>query len=225
MMIPWQQQNNRLEQAKIDRVETVKQIISIGLEIPNKRTQALFFLLYLSGCRMCELARKYEYLLEKKGTKKKDLLNGKFKTIYLYNKQRTGKTLPALRGKDIQIIQEQDKPIMLLYLRNEKNRKDHQKIIPIPIYLEEISLIYEAIKDYINSVPQEEELFPFGYQYAYRLLKPYFNPHWFRHIRATHLVTLHGFSETRLRNIMGWSDSRPASSYVKLDWRDLLKGF
>jgi hypothetical protein len=118
-----------------------------------------------------------------------------------------------------------DRPVVLIHLRNEKHRKVHQKTIPLPIDLEETSIIYAAIKEYINSIGQEDELFPFGYQYGYRLLKPYFNPHWFRHVRATHLITSYGFSESQLRNMMGWSDSRPAGIYVSMDWRDTLRGF
>lgn len=220
-MRPWEQQNNRKEIADKDRIQSMQEVIDTGMTIPNPRTEALYFLIYLSGGRMCELVRKYEYSLEKAGTK----LNSKGKKVYLYNKHRTGEILHGMRAKDIELVREDGRPIMLLYLRNEKHRKTHQKIIPIPLDIREVAIIFNSIKEYLSSIPQEDELFPFGYQYAYRLLKPYFNPHWFRHMRATHLVTNYGFSETQLRNTMGWSDSRPADGYVKMNWRDILKGF
>ena len=84
-MKPWDKQKDRLEQAKTDRVQTMKQIIATGLEIPDARTKTLYFLLYLTGGRMCELVRKYEYSMEKLGFE----INDKGKKVYKYNKQRT----------------------------------------------------------------------------------------------------------------------------------------
>jgi integrase len=45
-------------------------------------------------------------------------------------------------------------------------------------------------------------------------------PHFLRHCRATHLVTDYAFNPYVLKDLMGWSSTKPANVYVNLDWRD-----
>jgi integrase len=217
-MKPWDKQK-ALKESK-ERVATIEQIVSMGLGIEDNRIRTLFFLIYLTGGRICELVRKRKYNIIKE-----EIINEKKVRTYARVCDEEGLPInePSLRRKDITFSIRNGRHIMLLFLRNEKNRKKHTKEIPVPLDRAETVTIYNSIKDYISGLEMEDELFPFGYQFAYRKLKEFFNPHWLRHLRATHLTVNYDLSEADLKIYMGWTDSRPASIYTEMRWQDLLK--
>lgn len=49
------------------------------------------------------------------------------------------------------------------------------------------------------------------------------NPHYLRHCRLTHLVQHYGFNDIQLMRFAGWSNTKPATVYVHLNWMDLAR--
>jgi len=66
----------------------------------------------------------------------------------------------------------------------------------------------------------EKRLFDFTRTTAYNIVKRVLgvHPHVLRHSRITWLVKDKGFSEQMLRQYIGWADSRPAQTYVHLNY-------
>jgi len=182
---------------KEEKIPTIQDMIEIAESIRYDRDRALFILLYLTGCRIRELVRK------------KDKVTGRWRKSIIKN--------------DIQLTERNGRKILLINLRNQKNRERKRKDIPIPLDIKENALFFNMLTDYINSLGNESELFPMSYQNAYLVVsKLGFNPHFIRHIRLTHLVTKYGFKEHQLRIYAGWTDSRPAKNYLEMVWEDLL---
>jgi len=115
-------------------------------------------------------------------------------------------------------------------LLTEKNQQDTERIIPISKKVEsEGANIYLSLKEGLD---KNALLFPKppGVQLEsyLRVMRRDFNeeysnkaPHYFRHCRATHMVTRFGYDAFQLTKYMGWSDERPAKHYVKLRTEDL----
>jgi hypothetical protein len=191
-MKPWGNQK-ALKEVRVPNINEIV-LMAEGINKPNVR--ALFVLSYLTAGRICELVR--------------------------YN--RNGIKKDAVKRKDFVMTEKNGRKVILVTLRNEKNRKRALKDIPIPLDREDNIALFNLIKPYLDSIPMEVEVFPFSYQYAYKQIRKItdWNPHWFRHIRATHLVTMYGLNEQLLIRYMGWTDSRPAKHYSELRWEDLL---
>ena len=226
-MKPWDKQKQI--QVSKERVASIEEVIELGLGIKDEKIRALFFITYLTGARICEVVRKYKFDIIQKPAPLEDydvMISGK--NIKRYMKKRVydddGNPIieRGMRRKDITFLNRDGRKIMLIFLRNEKNQKKLTKDIPIPLDRQETITIYNSIIDYITSIEMNDELFPFGYQYAYRKIKGYFNPHWLRHLRATHLTVNYGFTETELKIYLGWTDTRPAAHYIEMKWADLL---
>lgn len=214
-MKPWGKQND-LKHAEL-QVPDIHYIIDTAKSISDNRTRALYCLLYLTGARVCELVRKKGYDLiphtDNKATKK-----------FRYDKKANEtKDLPSIKKKQLTFQVMSGREVMMVVIRNEKNKKRDVKNIPIPLDNKEYATLIEMIKEYTNTLEMESELFPFNYQYSHRLLKKYFNPHWFRHIRATHLSVNNNLPGPILRKYMGWTDDRPATSYLELNSMDILE--
>ncbi len=115
--------------------------------------------------------------------------------------------------------------IVLIDIVNLKNKKRHRKEIPVVIDREIEKKLFLLAYDYISKSYYDEPIFKFGKHWARKLLKKEtgINPHFLRHIRATHLVIYYDFNEQLLRMFMGWSDTRPARHYMELRWTDMLQ--
>ena len=180
-----------------EKVPTVKEIIDKAEDIVDNRTRCLFILTYLTAGRMQELVR------------------------YTHKKENRS----SIKSSDIEIEDIENRKILLINLRNEKNRDKHRKDIPIPLDIDENKKLFNMIVPYLNSIQKDAELFPFTYKRAYAILNkinPDWNPHYLRHIRLTHLVTVYGYREYQLTMYAGWSDPRPAKHYLQMRWQDLL---
>ena len=213
-MKPWEKQKQIKEQEL--SIPSIDYIIQTAIDIKNERLKCLFVLLYLTGGRICELVRRKGYDITNK-------IKDKTNRIYRYNKQANSeKDKTSVKRKQISFEEKKGRKVMLITLRNEKNRRRKVKELPIPLDKQENIILVGLIMPYLNSLEMESELFPFGYQYAYRILKPYFNPHWFRHIRATHLTIKYDLPVHLLRTFMGWTDDRQASAYQEMRWGDIL---
>jgi len=83
--------------------------------------------------------------------------------------------------------------------------------------------MFELILDYISSLNDGQKLFAYTRQWGWKTLKKYgFNPHFLRHIRLTHLVTVKNFTDQKLVVYAGWTDSTPAKAYMEMSYRDLI---
>lgn len=175
-------------------IPSVEDTIEIADAIDNPRDQALFVLAYLTAGRIREIIRK--------GT------GENFK--------------PSIIKREISLDEIKGKKILKIDMRNQKNRQRKRKTIPIPLDKPENKRFFEFLIPYLNSLEMNDELFPFSYSNAYRILKQFWNPHWFRHIRLTHLVTKYNFNEQQLKMYAGWTDGRPAKDYIEMRWQDLV---
>ena len=114
-------------------------------------------------------------------------------------------------------------PLLIISIKNLKNRGRHWKKIPIPlnnkIYIE----FYKIIKNYTNTLSNDEMLFNIGKRRAQQIISTSFgiNSHLFRHIRLTHLAEM-GLTDQELLKYAGWTDSRPAKHYIHMNWRSLV---
>lgn len=192
---PWGMQK---ELQKGDNIPTPNDILDTTYKIRNYRSRALYVLTYLTAGRISELIR-YQFYKDKKNIH------------------------PSIRRKEINFTEKHGRDVMLINIRNEKSNKRKVKTIPIPMDSDFHKKLINSIMPYLQEKELDEELFPFKYQYAYqKILKPICNPHWLRHVRLTHLVTYHGFSDLLLQRYAGWTDTRPAGIYSELRWGDIL---
>lgn len=177
---------------KEERIQTIQEIIGMAETIDKDRDRALFILVYLTGGRIKEIIRKEEK--------------------------------PSIKKNDLEIRNVDGREVLLINIRNEKNRKKKRKELPVPLDRKENQLFWNLLIPYLNVLSGDDELFPISYQTAYEIIDKIsgWNPHWFRHLRATHLVTVYKYTAHQLMLYMGWSDLRPAKHYSELRWEDLL---
>lgn len=184
------------DKLKKESVPGINDLLIMADRLESPRDKALLMLTYLTAGRICEIVR--------------------------YN--RKGIQHLSIKRKDLIVTEKNNRKTLLITVRNEKNRQRKNKQLPIPLDKEENIIVLEPVKDYIKDLDLDEELFPFGYKNALKILhKVGLNPHFLRHIRLTHLVTLYDFNEQELRMYAGWTDGRPAKHYIELRWGDLLK--
>lgn len=195
MVNEWSKQN----ELKRHGVPNINAVILIAENIPDLRTRSLFLVTYLTASRIGEIVRY-------KRTNSKGQLNA----------------YSGIKKKDITFTERRGRRVILIDIRNEKHRKRFRKEIPVPLDREENIYLWKMVKQYLDLLNLDDELFPFGYSYAYRLLSKYCNPHWIRHIRLTHLITMYDFNENLLQKYAGWSDTRPSKFYAELSWNDIL---
>ena len=195
-MRPWDKQ----KYIRKEKIPGVNDIISIAKSVRNDRNRCLFVLTYLTAGRLQELVR-YKGRYKKKGEERS-----------------------SIRRDDIKIEERMGRSILLINLRNEKHLKKHRKNIPVPLDISENQVFFSLISGYLDTLEKDEELFSIGYKRGYVILSKInrWNPHWLRHIRLTHLVTIYNYREHQLMLYAGWSDNRPARHYLELRWEDLL---
>ena len=169
-------------------------IIEIAESIDDIKIRALFCILYLTAGRIREV---------------------------IPNRK---KNFPSIKKEDFSYSYKDDRKYISIDIRNEKHKSRKRKEIPLPMDKEENIRLWKLIKEYLDTLKLNEELFTFSYQYAYKRLKPYIdgNPHWLRHIRLTHLITVYNFNENLLQRYAGWTDTRPSKNYAELNIGDLL---
>lgn len=202
-MVAW----SRQKYLKKEKITPLKEIVGIAQAIEDKRKRALFVLSYLTAGRCQELVRYKGY----------DMINGK--------KVFNGERRPSIKKSDLEIEERGGRKILVINLRNEKNKDRLRKEVPVPLDLKENIIFYNMLVPYLNTLGNYDELFPIGYNRAYEIITSLgkkWNPHWFRHLRLTHLVTIYKYREHQLMMYAGWSDSRPAKRYLEMNWEDLL---
>jgi integrase len=157
----------------------------------------------------------------------KGIQDGRRRTLFILT-YLTGGRISEIVGqnglikKNIEFIKIGDKEILKIEMRNEKNRERFRKIIPI--VMDKEKELIDLLTSYLNNLNPEDVLFNFKKSRAYQLIREVsnFNPHFLRHLRASHLVTKYNFSDQKLVQYLGWTDSRPAKHYIHLKWEDLI---
>lgn len=114
------------------------------------------------------------------------------------------------------------KEFVVIRMENRKHKTRHYKLIPIP--MEKEGFLMQPVLDYLDA-HNKQRLFRFktpcrGWQI---IGKANMNPHWLRHIRLTHLITIYDMKETQMQMFAGWTNTKPASVYSELNWGDLAK--
>jgi site-specific recombinase XerD len=138
---------------------------------------------------------------------------------------RISEVVKRFNVSNIQLQKKDSHIIYLFRLYTEKTRKQGS-YRNVPISYENNKEYIEAIKDYINiaRLGADSTMFSFSRTTAWNICQNWlgFNPHFLRHIRLTHLVQDFGFADQKLVSFTGWKDSRPASIYTHLNWKDLI---
>ena len=104
-------------------------------------------------------------------------------------------------------------------LRNEKNPHKEFKVKILPVKIcedQELCNVIISLIRYFSHVP--------GKRRIEQLLSDSigWNPHFLRHLRLTDLATRKKFTDQQLTRWAGWSDSRPARTYIKYRYEELL---
>jgi len=182
------------------------------------RDQALVSFLYLTGCRVEECCKYIKEYLPNRTLKPMDKELGK----------RVEVEAPQDRkfvGKPIQKkqIEFEDDVMIIRNVRILKRKQVLIRDIPILVWEKERAFI-NIIREYLRTIGDDTPLFDITRQRAYQILSSVgLFPHWLRHIRATHLVRDYGFNTEHLRQFTGWTDQRPAATYVHLNIKDLVQ--
>lgn len=143
------------------------------------------------------------------------------------------------------------RPALIAQVMTEKNRQTPLRVVPAVMAASDKATpfqqietqITKAIDNYIASLPRDALLFPgITRQKAFYYFNKYsidvralvvkerkiielpgfkLHPHYLRHVRLTHLVEEYNYSTIALMQYAGWTDPRPASVYLQLDWRHL----
>lgn len=145
--------------------------------------------------------------------------------------------------KPIQITEEEandneGKKRIIVYINNVITLKKRSlnlldDIRLIPVTHDKHYVLLKAIKDYITieKINDNEVIFPFNRSRADKIIKKntkHINPlglfaHYFRHLRANHLIKYSNFTPFDLKQFFNWTDIRPANSYEHLFIKDVAK--
>jgi integrase len=129
------------------------------------------------------------------------------------------------RKKDILLREIDGRKCMLIRTLNKKHKTRKSKRLPIPIDKEYIIVMH--VYNYVKYLREDTLLFDFKVKRATQIINDItgWNPHFIRHIRATHLIAKYDFNEQLLVRFMGWTDSRPAKHYMELKSKDVFRQF
>ena len=128
----------------------------------------------------------------------------------------------GIRPNDITRVRKNGRDVIFIHMMNEKSKRRTFKDIAIPIDGEPLTGI---ILGYIDS-REASSMGLLGFKTRYRGWQIFHkygcNPHWMRHIRLTHLVTVYDFNDQLLIRYAGWASSKEAKHYMELRWHDFL---
>jgi len=206
---------------------------NVDPDFQTNRARALFAIYYLTACRASEITKvktlrkrklQRETIIDKDGARK-IIYNTDNKGIPKVTEWKEDHQYIGLTKSNIKTAVYNSQEYLEIRTENRKNKARKTKLLPIPISLEKD--ISKYIMDYIDKLENDEPLFDFCPRRAAQIINETtgFNLHFIRHIRATHLITLYDFNEQMLVKFMGWTDSRPAKSYMELSSATLAREF
>lgn len=161
--------------------------------MPTEKLKVMLCLLYATGCRVSELLS-----LDKDNIKR----------------------IKDNKGRDI----------LRIYSPVLKKRETAERFIPI--HFDSEPFLAYPIYDYVEKEKKKKprflalptNLFEYDRTTIWRWCTRYttINPHGFRKIRATHLVTLFGYDSYRLKKFFNWSSLDSSAPYVGLKIEDIV---
>lgn len=111
---------------------------------------------------------------------------------------------------------------LVVKLKTLKNKRQPYRFIGLPMN----DPYTRIVMHYLMEAPEDQPLWNFSRQYAWKLLKQLggdkVHPHIFRHTRLTHCAVFGDMHEFDLMRFAGWSSIKPAYTYVRMTWQDLL---
>lgn len=184
-------------------------------QMDNDRDKALASFIYLTGARISEIVGTTKTLKKYEGKGDKRTIIDEKEVVF-----------PPLKKENIEINLEED--IMLVHQVPCLKRKDIVKRI-IPVIISKEKELFDVFYTWFKVLDPGEILFDMTRQRAWQIINQLelgdmkLFPHYLIHNRCTNLVKEKGFSDLDLKQFRGWSDTRPASVYTHLNWRDLAK--
>ena len=190
-----------------------------GNGIENLQDRALFFFLYLTGCRITEALNVLCSEINLVPRKFKDGVRYKVIAVDLITlKRQSGIPRRTVYVNPVGIDREMFMIINKLrklrgntkeYLFNYGNIKSGRARKKAYWHLKKVICTTRGI------APPDGRM----------VLMPDFgvNPHWLRHCRATHLNATYGYNDRELMLYFGWSSPVPASTYTNRNPIDLLR--
>jgi len=208
------------DKLKADEVASQGQLYNIAKSISNPKIRALFVFEYLSGGRVGELVKR----CKKNQLEYRTIKGGEFLAIdrfYTEKNKRYDKRVLIIpiahEGKFIDLTKEWINSLdddAFIFPFNRVTAWRHIRKI-IDKFKEEGIKGDPVIKAMVNGkMKRINKNRKKGYCHMNA-------NHYLRHCRATHLVTIYGFDSMRLVKYMGWTDARPADTYVHLNVDDL----
>lgn len=219
---PWKNYR-RLNKDKAAEFLSIEDIYNLSEKFTSLRDKCLFVLAYITAGRIEELVRRKALKFSKKKVRMLKKGRTKITQVTDYSKKSIIKEELGIDKSRITIHNNNGRELLVIAMRNLKNKIEHIKIIPFPLDNETNKKLNRIVQAYLSGLYPEEELFPFGKRRAEQIISSAigFNPHFLRTCRLTHLVRYYNFSDQKLKTYAGWSDSRPSKNYIKINWEDL----
>lgn len=121
-----------------------------------------------------------------------------------------------------------DDEFYIIKIPNRKHKKRFWKEIPISPHKEADMQFFNILRHYYEKSKVEGKIFNIKRDTARKMVtrKTGINPHWFRHIRLSHLRRYYKFDGSLLQRYAGWTNLAPAAGYLEVgieDFKDKLK--
>lgn len=138
---------------------------------------------------------------------------------------RVSEVIFKFKVSDITVEKNKDRLFYVFHIYTEKRREKSEVYRKLGIPYEDYSKdLIDNILAYIKKYQLKDNdfLFEMHRMTAYRISKKWlgFKIHFIRHCRLTHLSSINGFNANELQSWAGWTDIKPASVYVHLNWKD-----
>ena len=151
-----------------------------------------------------------------------DNLRDKALSSFLYlTGSRVGEVVFRFKVKNLTIEKRGERLFYVFHMYVQKRREEFYRKVGIPYDNNEE--LMDNILNYIKRyrLTDEDYMFEIHQRTALRLVHKWFgfNTHFMRHVRITHLFSEFGFSEQEVKQFVGWKDTRPASTYIDLNWQ------
>jgi len=117
--------------------------------------------------------------------------------------------------------------ILRIKLINLKSVLIKKKYLPIPLWKKYERAFWDNIQFYIDLLNVEDQPFNFSKTRGWQICRDVIgcNTHYIRHIRVTHLRTVHNLRPELIQLFAGWKNLRPYSAYTEFRWYDITEGF
>ena len=167
-------------------------------QVKKPSHRALCAILYLTGGRINEVIRQVRR-----------------NQVCLESVDKDGQAKPFLVFRDVPTLK----------------RRGPSKMAPrsIVVPIDKEGAFVECMREWLDG-PEfvgkpQEYLFRFGYGAAYKYFREAVGwwPHFFRHCRTSHLLSVYGMDSEAVRLWHFWTDSRHVATYGHLNWRDLAR--